>query len=56
MRPMRLFAVLLLLCVVPLAWAQSDKARRFPAPSGTPITSAARGTGSFVGWKDGYER
>jgi len=34
MRPMRLFAVLLLLCVVPLAWAQSDKARRFPAPSG----------------------
>jgi murein DD-endopeptidase MepM/ murein hydrolase activator NlpD len=28
----------------------------FPAPSGTPVTSAARGTVSFVGWKDGYGR
>lgn len=28
----------------------------FPAPSGTPVTSAARGIVSFVGWKDGYGR
>ncbi|WP_291399236.1 M23 family metallopeptidase [Devosia sp.] len=28
----------------------------FPAPTGTPVSSAASGVVSFVGWKDGYGR